>query len=189
MNASHFAIFPCDRYGKGTFGCSLLLTLHSWPIKEESPACWSCRTPSWRFPRILGLQQSNEIQPEKVYFQTAPGQPLFFLGKGCRKHILQWNCHCQDLGQEGTIYMHIITPRGLYSTSSLIIKSLLTAFTVMAGTNSLIKMMFFRNANLSTISLPLLNIFKRWLHWKTVHSKILIQQIVSVLFIKNSVVL
>lgn len=55
--------------------------------------------------------------------------------------------------------MHIITPRGLYSTSLLIIKSLLAAFTVMHGTNSLIKMMFFRNANLSTVSLPLLNTF------------------------------
>lgn len=84
--------------------------------------------------------------------------------------------------------MHVIAPRGLDSSSLLIIKSLLTAFIARDGTNSLIKMMFFRTADLSTISLPFFkDIFKRGLHSKTAGPRIPMHQAVSDLRKKKSV--
>lgn len=116
----------------------------------------------------------------KIIFKTTSECVLWFLLKRWRKHILQWNCHHQDPGQESTIYVYIVTPRSLDSSSLLIIKSLSTAFAASEGTKSIIKMMFFRTANLSkTSSLIFKEFFKRGLLSKTGGLRILMHQTVS----------
>lgn len=106
-----------------------------------------------RFSQIRGLSAEGQNLVWKILFKTTSERVLWFLLKGWRKHILQWNCHHQDLGQESTIYVHIVTPRSLDSSSFLIIKSLFTVLIASEGTNSITQTRFFRTANLSKTSI------------------------------------